>query len=74
MELSVPTSDRNDIDLWFRLKSAWRRFCRSPFITDLRLIKPEYRSLYRGRMKTAGCGEALAILADAYCAGHFRRQ
>lgn len=53
-----------------RIKRWWRRFNRSPFSRDLRLIRPQYRHLYRDRLNSGSLGKALNALFAAYRAGH----
>lgn len=56
------------------IKRWWRRFNRSPYIPDLRLIQPRYRHLYRDAIYTGLVGKALGSLVQAYDHGHLKSQ
>lgn len=54
------------------IRNLLRKCGRSPYIGDLRIIKIEYRHLYKDRMKSGSLGSALQALRDAYMQGHLR--
>jgi hypothetical protein len=57
-----------------RLARCWRRFNRSPYIEDLRLIQIEHRHLYRERILSGSTGLALQALFQAFHSRHLKSQ
>jgi hypothetical protein len=53
-----------------RIAIAWKRWTRSPYTPDLRIIQIEHRHLYRQRLASGDLGWALNALYEAYLRGH----
>ena len=54
------------------IRNTLRKLRREAFAEDLRLVRPEFRHLYRGHM--GDLGSALGSLFQAYHRGHLRKR